>query len=380
MNDESKPAQDPQPEAAEEAAEAPQPADPVRRWTLIITALIAALITWYLVADRHTPFTSQARARAFVVPIAPQVSGNVADVFVGNNQRVDAGAELFRIDDVQYSLAVAAAQADLEAALQELGAAEASVRTAEAAVTAAEANLVRNEKDANRLRRIADEDPGAISTRRLDVAEASLAAAQAAVLQSRSEVERARQQRGRAGQDNARVQAAEASLNRARLDLDRTRVRAPARGLVTDVRVDAGNFAAAGAPLMTFVAIEDLWIQADFRENNLGHVDPGDPVQIVLDVQPGRVFAGRVRSVGYGVSTGDEQLGVLPTVENDRDWLRAAQRFPVVIEFDEQVTRETLGLRVGAQATVMIHTGDSVILRMLGGFYMRLVALFSYAY
>jgi multidrug resistance efflux pump len=176
------------------------------------------------------------------------------------------------------------------------------------------------------------------------------------------------------------VQAAEASLNRARLDLDRTRVRAPARGLVTDVRVDAGNFAAAGAPLMTFVAIEDLWIQADFRENNLGHVDPGDPVQIVLDVQPGRVFAGRVRSVGYGVSTGDEQLGVLPTVENDRDWLRAAQRFPVVIEFDEQVTRETLGLRVGAQATVMIHTGDSVILRMLGGFYMRLVALFSYAY
>jgi multidrug resistance efflux pump len=380
MNDESKPAQDPQPEAAEEAAEAPQPADPVRRWTLIITALIAALITWYLVADRHTPFTSQARARAFVVPIAPQVSGNVADVFVGNNQRVDAGAELFRIDDVQYSLAVAAAQADLEAALQELGAAEASVRTAEAAVTAAEANLVRNEKDANRLRRIADEDPGAISTRRLDVAEASLAAAQAAVLQSRSEVERARQQRGRAGQDNARVQAAEASLNRARLDLDRTRVRAPARGLVTDVRVDAGNFAAAGAPLMTFVAIEDLWIQADFRENNLGHVDPGDPVQIVLDVQPGRVFAGRVRSVGYGVSTGDEQLGVLPTVENDRDWLRAAQRFPVVIEFDEQVTRETLGLRVGAQATIMIHTGDSVILRMLGGFYMRLVALFSYAY
>ena len=380
MNDESKPAKSEEPAVAEEATDATEGTDPVRRWTLAISALIVALIGWYLVADRHTPFTSQARARAYVVPIAPQVSGNVTGVFVGNNQRVDAQAELFRIDDVQYALAVSAAEADLEAALQELGAAEAAVKTAQAAVSAAEANLVRNEKDARRLRRIADEDPGAISTRRLDVAEASLAAAQAALRQSRSEVERARAQRGRAGDDNARVQAAKASLNRARLDLDRTRVRAPASGLVTDVRVDAGNFASAGAPLMTFVAIDDLWIQADFRENNLGHVIPGNPVQIVLDVQPGRVFNGRVRSVGYGVSTGDEQLGVLPTIENDREWLRAAQRFPVVIEFDEQITRETLGVRVGAQATVMIHTGDSFILRLLGGIYMRLVALFSYAY
>ena len=362
------------------AAEQPSGADPVRRWTVIIFILIVVLLAWYLIADRHTPFTSQARARAFVVPVAAQVSGNITEVFVSNNQRVDNNAELFRIDDVQYGLAVAAAEAELTAAAQELGAAEASIRSAAAAVQSAQANLVRNEKDAGRLQRIFKEDPGAVSTRRLEMAEASLAAATAGLSQARAELERAEQQRGQAGADNSRVQAARASLERARLDFDRTRVRAPGNGLVTDVRVDVGNFAQAGAPSMTFVAIDDLWIQADLRENNLGHVKQGDPVVIVLDVQPGRLFNGRVRSVGFGVSTDNDALGALPTIENDRDWLRAAQRFPVVVEFDEAALQESLGLRVGAQATIMIHTGDSTLLRWFGGLYMRLVALFSYAY
>ena len=86
---------------------------------------------------------------------------------------------------------------------------------------------------------------------------------------------------------------------------------------------------------MTLIAIHDLWISADMTENNLGNIKPGDQVAIVLDVMPGEVLKGRVRSVGSGVGTGQPaQPGTLPTIENSRDWLRQAQRFPVAVEFD----------------------------------------------
>ena len=86
---------------------------------------------------------------------------------------------------------------------------------------------------------------------------------------------------------------------------------------------------------MTLIAIHDVWISADMTENNLGHIDPGDEAAIVLDVMPGQVLKGRIRSVGGGVGTGQSSPpGTLPTVENNRDWLRQAQRIPVAVEFD----------------------------------------------
>jgi len=162
--------------------------------------------------------------------------------------------------------------------------------------------------------------------------------------------------------------------------MERTRVRAPGRGLVTDLAVDRGNYAQTGQPLMTFIAIHDLWIQGDFTENNLGHVDPGDAVEFVLDVQPGSVFKGRVRSVGYGVSTGSSTLGTLPTIDNDPNWLRDAQRFPVIVDFTQDELDESLGLRVGSQVTVIVYTDDNWLINLLGAGYIRLNSLLTYAY
>ena len=353
-------------------------ADPVRRWTLIILATIFLLLVWYLSADRFTPFTSQARVDTFVIPIAPQVTGDVVSVNVVNNQQVAQGEELLRLNSVDYELAANRARADLDTARQQLAAAETAVDSARASLSSAEANFVRSEKDANRLQRIFDEDPGAISKRRLEMAEASLASAQAAVVAASAGVEQALQQVGR---EEAGVVAAQAALEQAEVNFQRTRVLAPAGGLVTDLQVDVGNLAQAGQPLMTFVGINDVWIQADFRENNLGHMQAGAEAEIVLDVQPGRVFAGRVRSLGFGVGSGSSTaLGQLPTIENDRNWLRDAQRFPVIVELDRDEIDAALGLRVGGQATVMVYTGRGFFLDPLGKLYMRLVALFSYAY
>lgn len=254
------------------------------------------------------------------------------------------------------------------------------MESASAGLAAAQAELVRAEKDYNRQSRIRIEDPGAISQRRLDLAQATLAAARSRVTAAEAEVERARQTRGREGADNAGIQAARAALNQARLELEWTRVVAPDGGLVTDLQLEVGTLAQPGKPLMTFVGINDVWIQADMRENNLGHIRPGDPVDIALDVQPGRIIAGRVRSIGFGVDTGTSTaLGSLPAIENDRNWLREAQRFPVIIEIDS-VGNDRLGLRVGAQATIMVYTEESFLLRPVGKLYMRLSSLFSYLY
>ncbi len=361
------------------AAEKP-PGDPVRRWTFIILGVSAVLLAWHLVADRITPYSTQARINALVVPIASEVSGTVTEVLVDNNEFVEKGQPLFQVDRQRYALTVEAARADLETARQSVGAGIANVDAARANLESVEANALRAEQDATRQRRIKEEDPGAISDRRLEIADASLATAIGQVAAAEANLESTLQNLGETGDQNARVVQARAALETAELNLDRSTVRTPDAGLVTDVRVDAGNYAAAGAPLMTFIAVHNIWVQADLTENNLGLIEIGNDVDIVFDVLPGRVYRGRVRSTGFGVSVATAPLGSLPTVENDRSWLRDAQRFPVVIDFDLETTEDKLTMRVGAQASVRVYTGEHAFFNFIGRVLVRLDAILSYAY
>jgi multidrug resistance efflux pump len=356
------------------------PMDPVRKWTFIVFSLCLVLMALYLVADRQTPFTTQAKVHAYVVPAAPQVSGKIISVDVSNNEFVTAGQKLFQIDPSNYQLAMEAAEASLEAALQSVDAGTATVEAAEANVESAKANVWRAEQDALRMRRIQEEDPGAISQRRIDSAEATLATSVSRLSAAEANLESARRALGETDENNVQIKQAQAALNQARLDLERTEVFAPRDGLVTDLRVDQGNFAAAGTPLMTFIAIHDVWVRADLTENNLGNVEVGDKVELTFDAQPGRVYRGRVRNTGLGVQVDTNALGTLPAIENSRSWLRDAQRFPVVIEFDRIEGLENLGLRVGSQVSVVVYTGDSWFLNLLGKMYIRIHAILSYAY
>ena len=354
--------------------------DPVRRWTLIIAAVIAALLVWYLMADRLTPSTSQARVQTFVIPIAAVVAGLVTSVDVSNNDFVEAGAHLLKVDPRDYELAVIRAEADERQARQDVGGQIAAVDAAAAQVSASQANAKRAELDFTRMQRIFEEDAGAISIRQLESAESTYEQAKSGVVNSIANLDKANQQLGERDEDNARLLAAQSALRQARVNLERTTVFAPDRGLITDLAVDVGNFAAAGQPLMTFIAIHDLWISADFTENNLGNIKPGDPVEVVLDVQPGKVHSGRIRSIGWGISAGSQTLGALPTVENDRNWLRDAQRFPVIVDLDEELKNNPGVSRVGSQADVIVYTGDGFLLNAIGKVYIRLISLFSYAY
>ena len=178
-DNEERPAED---QTAEESAGGEAAADgakdPVRKWTLIILGLCVVLMIYYLVADRMTPYTTQARVHAVVVPIAAEVAGTVTEVAVTSNQGVAVGDLLFQVDRDRYELAVETAEVNLQSARQATGASTANVDAAAAQVDSARAALVRSEQDAVRLRRIKQEDPGAISDRRLEQAEASLAVTQ----------------------------------------------------------------------------------------------------------------------------------------------------------------------------------------------------------
>ena len=361
-------------------AKRPQ-ADPSRLGVRVMLILIGLSLLWYLLADRYTPYTQQARVQAYVVGVAAEVAGRVSAVHVGNNQMVEAGQVLFELDPEPYEIAVAKARAELQNMRGQVGASTAAIDSALANLRAAQAGELKARQDRDRLERLYREDPGTISLRRLEVSRASLTQASAQVAAAEAQVEQARETEGGSGEDNARMRSAASALERAELDLAKTKVRAASAGLVTDLRIETGQFAAAGSPQLTLIALHDLWINAEMTENNLGHLQPGTPVSIVLDAHPGHIYHGKIRSIGYGISASQATPpGSLPTVQNNRDWLRAAQRFPVIVEFAPGELESYRGLRVGGQAEVMAFPTDGNPLNLLGRVFLRVMSWLSFAY
>lgn len=378
ISDESETSDESEAPAAEVKTKAPR--DPVRTWTLGLLAFAVLMTFVYLRADRITPYTSQAKIHALVIPIVPEVSGAVTSVDVRNNQQVSEGQTLFQIDTETYQLAVQNAEANLESARQVIGVSTATVDASRASLEAARANELRARQDAVRQRRIREEDPGAISERRIEMAEASLSAAESSVAAAEANVQKALEDLGEEGVDNARIQQAMAALDQSKLDLARATIVAPAEGVVTGVRLDRGNFAGAGAPQMTFIGVQNIWVQADFTENNLGHIKVGDEVGLVFDGVPGEVIPGRVRESGFGVAVDTAALGSLPTIDNNRQWLRDAQRFPVLIDFQINDNEKRRALRVGSQVSAIVYTGDHGLFNWLGRLYMNINSVLTYAF
>ncbi|MGD2007404.1 MAG: HlyD family secretion protein [Cellvibrionales bacterium] len=355
----------------------------VNRGALGVLLLLVVLLSWYIAADRLTPYTSQARVEGFVVGVAPKVAGLVTAVTVGNNQTVSAGDVLFTIDTSDYEIALQRAESDYEKALQQLAAGDAGVTAARAGLVAAQANEAKSRQDFARLQRLYEQDPGTISQRRLEVSEASLAAARAQVTAAEADIQRAIDSKG--GDDdanNAFLKGAETALSKARLDLANTEVRAGKTGVITDLKAEVGQFAGVGHPVMTLVATDEFWINAAFTENNLSVLQPGAEVEVLFDVLPGEVFSGRVRSVSLGVSASQPaQPGTLPKVQNDRDWLRQSQRFPVqvdIVDVSDPTLREAL--RIGGQASVIAYADAPWLLRGLAWLSIRVRSVLSYAY
>jgi multidrug resistance efflux pump len=353
--------------------------DPVRRITLASVLIAALLFIWHVAADRVAPLTDQARVQAWVIPIAPEVSGTVTRVNVAPDQRVKAGELLAVIDPEAYEIAVQRAEVALELAGQGLNVGVAAVNIAQAKLVETKAGLVEREIHFTRTESLVEKNAG--SQAELDRARSDREKAKAQVSRAQADLDRAKQQLGPEGQSNPRIRDALAALRQARIDLAHTKIRAPSDGGITNLKIDQGYYASKGTPVMTFVSFDDVWIQANLRENSIFHVKPGDRVELTLDTVPGRIFRGTVFSSGFAVQPpSGADVGEAVVIRGSSGWLRDAQRFPVIIYFDRDNFPRGYR-RAGGQADVQIYTQKSNwLLNGLGWLRIRLSSWFSYVY
>jgi multidrug resistance efflux pump len=363
-----------------EIAEVPTgPANPARKIILVTLGLLLLLYVYNVVSDRFTPYTSQATVDTLLVQIAPEVTGQVTEVGVTDNGRVRKGQVLFRIDPEPFEIALRKAEADLNVAVQGAGVSAVDIDVAQASLQKQRVDLEASRKlgkivfDLVNQRALAETN--AIRARE------DISKTQADVRRAEAELEKARANLGAAGYANPKVQQSLVAMRQARLDLTNATVIAPADGVVTNLRLSAGQFVNKGQPLLSFIQYGPRWISAAMRENQLGNLAPGNKVLVALDDAPGKLFPGRVDSVGWGVTEGDEApTGQLPDVQAATGWLREPQRFPVRIVLTPTGKGDTslASGRSGAQANVIIFTEDNSILNPIGRLWMRVVATLSY--
>ena len=373
----AEPAKEEPVEKGQEPAATETPKSKVKTWTALVLLLCLGIFVLHILSDKFSPYTGNARIEAFIVPIVPQVSGTLTEVNVENNQIVQEDQVLAVIDSSKYELAVDQAQVNLQLATQTSEVDVSAVSTAQAKVAEAEANLSNAQVKGQRIIRLAEK--GAASQSRADDARSKIEANKAKLASAQSELEKAKNKLGGTGRNNANVQQALVALDNAQLDLYRSSIRAPSDGVITNLLVDIGHFAAAGKPIMTFISTRSVWVLAAVRENALANVKAGNQVELVLDAAPGKVFKGEVTSVGYGVSDSTrDNMGGLASVQTTQGWLRQAQHIPVLIKFSDDEARGSM--RVGGQVNVQIYTEGHPVMKSIGKIWIRTISLLSHIY
>lgn len=357
----------------------PAPPSPMRKIVLVALALLLILFAYHVLSDRYTPYTSQARVETFLTQVAPEVGGEVLEIDVKDNGRVTKGQSLFRIDPEPYEIALKSAEANLAVALQGADVSVAEVTAARAQIAKQRADLAASRELNNIVTNLVEkhalaETQGIRSRADTAKTEADLSGAEA-------DLRKAIANLGAPGLRNPKVRQALAALEQARLDLRNTRVVAPSNGIVTNLRLAQGQYVTPSQPLLSFLESGPRWISADLRENQLGNVRPGQEVMIALDLLPGKLFHGRVSSVGWGISQGDEApSGQLATMPKEQGWVRDPQRFPVrILVLPDEMQKAGIDVgRSGAQANVIIFTSDKSLMNPIGRIYMKAVSIISY--
>ncbi|MEH0759099.1 HlyD family secretion protein [Vibrio sp. 16] len=344
-----------------------------RKLSLYIICTVLTVWLYSLWSDRVTPITTDSKVHTYLVRIAPEVSGNIVSVDVNDNQVVEQGELLFRIDPRNYEIALASAQANLAIAGQNIGASTAAVEVAQAKVVDALAARDNAREQANRTKQLAAR--GVLSQSDLDNANEAKERAQASLDAAQASLVQAKQNLGPTGENNPQILAAMASLEKAELDLRKTEVVAPSRGVVTNMQLTTGQHVSSSAPVLTFIDPRNVWLSALVRENSMEYIKPGQRVKIVLDALPGRVLSGTVESIGWGTGGSnsiDPETGFLNASQGNT----TPQRYPVNIEFDN--LSELSNIRYGSQATVAFYTEQSSFGEFLAGIWMRVVSIWTY--
>ena len=327
---------------------------------LLVVVLLAALI-WWLNA-RNYESTDDAFIDTHIIRLAPQISGRVSQVLVTDNALVKAGQPLVIIDSADYATRVAQAQAQraqaqaqVDNALAQIQVDEASYLQARADVASAQAQATKAAQDLARYQPLRGLNAAAVSGQQLDQAESNARqtaaqrdSAQKAALAKAAQITAARTQVS-AGEDQ--VKAADAQLNEAGINLGYARLTAPEAGHVAQKSVALGNYLQAGTEVMAIVPLK-LWVTANFKETQLDHMRPGQPVTIKVDACPSSKIKGRVDSIQRGAG---QAFAILPAENATGKYVKVVQRVPVKIDLEDPPADCPLGPGLSVTPTVRIR-------------------------
>ncbi|HTI68202.1 MAG TPA: HlyD family secretion protein [Caulobacteraceae bacterium] len=322
------------------------------RWPLMAIApiaIVAAAAVAYLNGGRYQS-TDDAYVQAARVAISASTSGRVIEVLVHENEQVKRGQVLFRLDPRDYDAAIATARAKVAEARLQVRSTQASYEPRQAEVKAAQAELAYRLKELERQRQLTASEVG--SRRELDertndvnVARSRLAAAQANLAQALATI--GGSPKGPTDV-NPSVQGAQAALDNLILDRGKTVVIAPQDGLVTKVeQLQVGSYINTAQPLFTLVAPR-MWIDANFKEDQLNYMREGQKGEAEIDAYPGQKYPVHVESLSPGTGSA---FSLLPAENATGNWVKVTQRLPVRVAFDHP---EAIGTRLHAGLSVKV--------------------------
>ncbi|MBV9288780.1 MAG: HlyD family secretion protein [Hyphomicrobiales bacterium] len=331
----------------------------------LVFLIVVACGYLYWENSSHFETTDDAFIAARQFAVAPKVSGFVVAVPATDNERVKAGDVIARIDDRDYRIALAQAQAQVAAAEAgvknsdaQIAAQEAQVAANEAQVGQAQASLVFAKEQAARFQALVRTGAGTVANAQQYASQqnqqqAALEAAQATLKLAQRQVDTLKAQRATAA---ANLQQAEAHREQAELNLSYTVVKADQPGRIANLTAGVGEYAPAGTALMMFVP-DDIWITANYKETELDHMRPDQPATIGIDAYPGRDFHGHVASIQPGSGAA---FSLLPAENATGNYVKVVQRVPVKIIFDHIPQDVTLGPGMSAVPTVRVDPAPSL--------------------
>lgn len=339
--------------------------------TLIAAAVAVSALAWggwHWFHGRHHQNTDNAYVAGNVVQITPQVGGTVTAIGADDNDFVQAGQVLVKLDAADATVALAQAEAQLAQTVREVRGLFANTATLQAQLQAREADAVRAQTELARLeddvrRRTPLVASGAVGREEFEhtqqqatVARQAVAAAHAAVLAAREQLAASQAQtEGTAVAEHPAVQRAAAKVREADLALQRIDLVAPIDGHIAKRGVQLGQRVQAGAPLMTLVALDRLWVDANFKESQLQNLRIGQSAELQADVYGSKVtYHGKVEGLGAGTGAA---FALLPAQNATGNWIKVVQRVPVRIALDPQELAAH-PLRVGLSMDVTVDTQD----------------------
>jgi membrane fusion protein (multidrug efflux system) len=313
-----------------------------------------AYSAYWLLHGRWHETTDDAYVGGNLVQITPQVAGTVLSIYADDTDYVKDSQTLVALDKADARVALDQAEAQLAKTVR-------SVRTLRATSTEGEANVAQRRAELRKAeqdlaRRRAVEASGAVSGEELQHAIDTLNAARAALQAAEHQFAAQRAQVDRTDvHDHPDVLAAAARVREAYLALSRTELPAPTAGFVARRSVQIGQRVAPGNVLMTVAPLEDVWVDANFKENQLANLRPGQPVALVADAYGSAVtYHGRV--AGFSAGTGSA-FALLPAQNASGNWIKVVQRVPVRVALDRKELAEH-PLQIGLSMKVDVDTHD----------------------